>query len=257
MENERMDNNMNEQQQAAQKSAKARKSLLLNRLLLAASVVLFAAGVWLLVRQYVFIPDAYVAPPTPTAAPASTPGPTAVAAVTTPSPTPYVKKIPVTLHFTERAISCPIEPVTIVDDVDKKGNPILDENGEPVKIMGTIDSEKVAAWLEEGPSPGEPGNAIINGHIRWKKVAGVFSVLSDMAPGEKMAVTYDDGSVTYFAVASVDVFTIDDWPAWVMEQSSDTRMTLITCHGEWNSSQGTSNERVIVVAKPLDDQGVS
>ncbi|MEA4969341.1 MAG: class F sortase [Candidatus Pelethousia sp.] len=251
-----MDNNMNEQQQAAQKSAKARKSLLLNRLLLAASVVLFAAGVWLLVRQYVFIPDAYVAPPTPTVAPAS-PGPTAAAAVTTPSPTPYVKKIPVTLHFTERAISCPIEPVGIVNDVDKKGNPILDENGEPVKIMGTIDSEKVAAWLEEGPSPGEPGNAIINGHIRWKKVAGVFSVLSDMAPGEKMAVTYDDGSVTYFAVASVDVFTIDDWPAWVMEQSGDTRMTLITCHGEWNSSQGTSNERVIVVAKPVDEQSVS
>lgn len=249
-------NNTNEEQQAAQKSAKARKSLLLNRLLLAASVLLFAAGVWLLVRQYVFIPDAYVAPPTPTAAPAPTPGPTA-AAVATPSPTPYVKKIPVTLHFTEREISCPIEPVGIVDDVDKKGNPILDENGEPVKIMGTIDSEKVAAWLEEGPSPGEPGNAIINGHIRWKKVAGVFSVLSDMAPGEKMAVTYDDGSVTYFAVASVDVFTIDDWPAWVMEQSSDTRMTLITCHGEWNSSQGTSNERVIVVAKPLEDQDVS
>lgn len=257
MENERMDNNnTNEEQQAAQKSAKARKRLLLNRLLLAASVLLFAAGVWLLVRQYVFIPDAYVAPPTPTAAPAPTPGPTA-AAVATPSPTPYVKKIPVTLHFTEREISCPIEPVGIVDDVDKKGNPILDENGEPVKIMGTIDSEKVAAWLEEGPSPGEPGNAIINGHIRWKKVAGVFSVLSDMAPGEKMAVTYDDGSVTYFAVASVDVFTIDDWPAWVMEQSSDTRMTLITCHGEWNSSQGTSNERVIVVAKPLEDQDVS
>lgn len=249
-------NNTNEEQQAAQKSAKARKRLLLNRLLLAASVLLFAAGVWLLVRQYVFIPDAYVAPPTPTAAPAPTPGPTA-AAVATPSPTPYVKKIPVTLHFTEREISCPIEPVGIVDDVDKKGNPILDENGEPVKIMGTIDSEKVAAWLEEGPSPGEPGNAIINGHIRWKKVAGVFSVLSDMAPGEKMAVTYDDGSVTYFAVASVDVFTIDDWPAWVMEQSSDTRMTLITCHGEWNSSQGTSNERVIVVAKPLEDQDVS
>ncbi len=257
MENEHMDNNnMNEEQQAAQKSAKASKSLLLNRLLLAASIVLFAAGVWLLVRQYVFIPDAYVAPPTPTAAPAPTPGPTA-AAVATPSPTPYVKKIPVTLHFTEREISCPIEAVGIVDDVDKKGNPILDENGEPVKIMGTIDSEKVAAWLEDGPSPGEPGNAIINGHIRWKKVAGVFSVLSDMAPGEKMAVTYDDGSVMYFAVASVDVFTIDDWPAWVMEQSSDTRMTLITCHGEWNSSQGTSNERVIVVAKPLEDQGVS
>lgn len=243
---------MDNEKQTTQTNAKARKSLLLNRLLLGASVVLFALGVWLLVRQHVFIPDAYVAPATP--APVATPAPTAAAAAATPSPTPYVKKIPITLHFTEREISCPIEPVGIEDDVDKDGNPVLDEFGNPVKIMGTIDSEKVAAWLEEGPSPGEPGNAIINGHIRWKKVAGVFSVLKDMAPGEKLAVTYDDGSVMYFAVESMDIFTIDDWPSWVMEQSSDTRMTLITCHGEWNRSRGTSNERVVVVAKPLEEQ---
>lgn len=223
---------------------------MLNRLLLVASVLLFAAGVWMLVRQYVFIPDAYVAPPSP--APISTPGPTAEV---TPAPTPYVKRIPVTLHFADREVSCPVEPVGIVIDTDKKGNPILDEQGNPIEIMGTIDSEKVAAWLETGPSPGEYGNAVINGHIRWKKVAGVFSVLSDMIPGEKLAVTYDDGSVLYFAVESVDIFTIDDWPAWVMEtDSGDARMTLITCHGEWNREQGTSNERVVVVAKPLESQ---
>lgn len=232
-------------------SEKARKSLLLNRLLLGASVVLFLAGVWLLVRQYVFIPEAYVPPVTPTPAPTATPGPTAAA---TPSPTPYVKKIPVTLHFTDRQISCPIEPVGIVDDTDKHGNPILDENGDPIKIMDTIDSEKVSAWLEDGHSPGEMGNAILNGHIRWKKVAGVFSVLSDMVPGEKIAVTYADGSVAYFAVESMDIFTIDDWPEWVMEiNSGDVRMTLITCHGEWNRAEGTSNERVVVVAKPVEE----
>lgn len=253
MEKERLDHTQDMDQQEREQAEKKRRGLLLNRLLLVASLLLFAAGAWLLVRQYVFIPDAYVAPPTPTPAPIATPVPTAVA---TPSPTPYVKKIPVTLHFTQREISCPIEPVDIVVETDKKGNPILDEAGNPVNIMDTIDSAKVAAWLQSGPSPGEEGNAIINGHIRWKKVAGVFSVLSDMAVGEKLAVTYDDGSVLYFAVTSVDIFTIDDWPAWVMETNSgDSRMTLITCHGEWNRTQGTSNERVIVVAKPLEDQG--
>lgn len=229
---------------------KKRRSLLLNRLLLGASVLLFLAGVWMLVRQYVFIPDAYVAPTTPTPTATALPTPTAQV---TPSPTPYVKKIPITLHFMEREISCPIEPVGIVDDVDKKGNPVLDENGEPIKTMGTIDSAKVAAWLEDGPSPGEPGNAIINGHIRWAKVAGVFSVLGDMAIGERIAITYEDGSSLYFAVESVDIFTIDDWPEWVMQlDSGDTRLTLITCHGDWNSAQGTSNERVVVVAKPVE-----
>ncbi|MEA5059400.1 MAG: class F sortase [Candidatus Pelethousia sp.] len=246
MENDRM----NKAQEGAD-TKQNRKGRLLNWLLLAASALLFAAGVWLLVRQYIFIPDAYVAPPATTPA-LTTPAPSAVA---TPSPTPYIKKIPVTLHFTEREISCPIEPVGVIQATDKHGDLIFDEQGDPVYTMGTIDSEKVAAWLETGPSPGEYGNAILNGHIRWKKVAGVFSVLSDMGIGEKIAVTYDDGSVLYFAVESMDVFTIDDWPAWVMEtDSGDARMTLITCHGEWNSQQGTSNERVVVVAKPILEQ---
>ena len=246
------------QGQAPAMDDKNRRSRLLSNILMAVSIVLFLSGAYLIVRQYVYIPDSYVAPATPIPAlptPSALPTPTQTAEVT-PSPTPYIKKIPVTLHFTDREISCPIEPVGIVDDVDKKGRPILDENGEPIKIMGTINSAKVAAWLEDGPSPGELGNAIINGHIRWAKVAGVFSVLGDMTPGEEIAVTYDDGGVMYFAVDSVDIFTIDDWPEWVMEiESLDTRVTLITCHGEWNSAQGTSNERVVVVARPIEEQG--
>lgn len=249
MEKERIDQDQaSENKDAAQKKKRAR---LLNRLLLLGSILLFAAGVVVLVRQYIFIPGAYVPPPTPAFTPAATPAPTAEA---TPSPTPYVKKVPVTLHFVEREISCPIEPVGVVQETDKKGNPVLDESGNPVYAMGTIDSEKVSAWYEDGPSPGEYGNAILNGHITWKKVAGVFSVLSELEVGEQLAVTYDDGSAMYFTVASSDVFTIDDWPAWVMAMDTgDTRMTLITCHGDWNSKAGTRNERVVVVAKPAGE----
>ena len=194
-------------------------------------------------------------PATPVPTPVATP---AVTAQATPTPTPYIKVAPVTLHFVEKEISCPIEPVGLEVSTDKDGEPILDESGEPVYTMGTIDSEKVAAWLQEGPSPGEYGNALINGHITWKKVAGVFSVLSDLEIGEQIAVTYADGSVRYFEVTSNDVFPIDDYPEWVMSlDTGDTRMTLITCHGDWNSSAGTRNERAVVVAKPVEQDGTA
>ncbi len=230
------------------------KSKLFNIALLSLSAVLFIAGAIIIIRQYVFIPDKYVAPPTVTITPAPTLDTVATAAPT-PSPTPYVKKVPVRMYFVDREISCPIETVGVVTQTDKKGDTITDKDGNPTYAMGTIDSEKVAAWLTDSASPGEEGNAIINGHVRWKKVAGVFSILSDLTHGEEIVIEYADGSTMSFFVDTVDLITIDDVPDWVMAYDlDDVRMTLITCHGDWNSSAGTSNERVVVVCRPaLDD----
>ena len=230
------------------------KNKLFNTLLLTLSAVLFIAGMIMIIRQYVFFPDAYEAPPVVTI----TPSPTLSAALTaapTPSPTPYVQKIPVKMYFVDREISCPIETVGVVTQTDKSGDVITDEDGNPTYAMGTIDSEKVAAWLTESVSPGEEGNAIINGHVRWKKVAGIFSILPDLTHGEEIVIEYGDGSTKPFYVDTVDYITIDDVPDWVMAyDTGDVRMTLITCHGDWNSSAGTANERVVVVCRPtLDD----
>lgn len=242
------------------KEQKRKNARRISRLLLLCSAAFFISGVLMLVRQYVFIPEAYVPPAAATPTPTATPRPTATLAplatptpTPQPTPTPYVRVAPATLHFVERQISCPIEAVGKEQATDRHGDPLFDEAGNPLYTMGTVDSEKVAAWFEEGPSPGEYGNAIINGHITWKKVAGVFSILEEMESGEELAITYENGDVKYFAVESVNIFPIDDYPAWVMSMDTgDTRLTLITCHGEWNRGAGTRNERVIVVAKPVE-----
>lgn len=256
MENDRIE--MKQTPENNQDERKKQRARRLNWLLLAGSILLFIAGVVVLIRQYVFIPGEYVAPATPTPAMSSAPATPGQTPEATPSPTPYVKKIPVTLHFVDREVSCPIVPVGIIQATGKDDQPLYDEAGNPLYTMDTLDSEKEAAWLETGPSPGEYGNAILNGHITWKKVAGVFSVLKDIQIGENIAVTFEDGSVAYFQVTSRDVFTIDDYPEWVMAtDTGDTRMTMITCGGDWNSSAGTHNDRIVVVAKPVEDAGDS
>ena len=207
--------------------------------LLAAAVIIYA----MYIRETVYVPDKYEAPPTPTPEVSGAP-----------EPTPYVKRTPVMMYFTKKKISFPIETVGIIPYTDKEGNVIKDEDGETVYTMDTADSAKVAAWLEDSASPGEYGNAIFTGHSSFRHVAGVFSVLPDMRVGEEIIVKYDDGSTMAFIVTSVYIRSIYDMPENVMKyDTGDSRMTLNTDYGEsWNSGLGTRNQRCVVIAKPKD-----
>ena len=41
---------------------------------------------------------------------------------------------------------------------------------------------KELVWWKYGPTPGEPGSAVIAGHLDWKHVAGVFNRLAETNP---------------------------------------------------------------------------
>jgi hypothetical protein len=204
--------------------------------------VLLTAGAIITVREYVLIKAPYTPPPTPQ--PAVTPSPTAeptekpgITPSPTPSPTPYIKPIPVKIYFTEREIECDIVKVGIL------------ENGE----MATVDDAKLAAWLEMGPAPGEPGNALINGHVRWKGTKGYFSILKEMRVGEEVVIEFEDGSVKTFEAVSTDIYKLGAIPDDVLNLGGETRMTLITCLGDYNPDIGTSESRVVVVCKPKQE----
>lgn len=78
------------------------------------------------------------------------------------------------MYFTGREISFPVETVGIVPYTDSKGREVKAEDGSTVYTMGTVDSEKVAAWLDASASPGEYGNAIFNGPCILEKGSGRF-----------------------------------------------------------------------------------
>ena len=196
----------------------------------------FLTGVYLILRQYVLFPENYVPPPTltptatvvptPTLAPSATPLPT-------PSPTPYVQKIPVRIYFTDHKLQAEIKPVGVT------------ENNE----MGTLDSAQDSAWYQFGPSPGEPGNALLNGHVRWKGEKGTFSILKEMKTGEEVVIEFDDGTFKYFIVDTLNTYLLDEVPASVMDLKGESRMTLITCLGDYDQALGTSRSRVVAVCK--------
>lgn len=197
------------------------------------SALLMLYGLWLLVRQFVIFDSGYQPPPiiiTPMPTIADNGGdPTGE-----PVPTEYVKVAPTKIYFVERAISCVIQPVGLT----------------PSRAMDTVDDPHIAAWYKDGPSPGEEGNALINGHVRWKGVVGYFSVLPEMDIGEKIVIEYENGWHNAFYVTEVLFYPFDEVPSEIMSLDGETRVTLISCYGRWNQEYGTSEQRVFVICKP-------
>ena len=145
------------------------------------------------------------------------------------------------MWFTGKQIECVIQPVGRI------------ETGPLAGKMATIDSATIAAWYEPGPEPGEPGNSLINGHVRWKGVAGVFQILHTIDTGEEVVIGFVDGTYRHFYVVSRDIYQRDKYPPDIMGDHGDTRVTLITCHGEFDRTANTSVNRCFVVLKLKDD----
>ena len=126
------------------------------------------------------------------------------------------------------------------------------ENGQ----MEVIDRADAATWLENvsgslRPAPGEEGNAIIAGHKSKDGVAGTFKVLWDAKAGDAVVIDYEDGTQGWFYIDSIDRYPYQEVPASVMSANAESpQLTLITCIGEWDSSGGTSSERLVAVCKP-------
>lgn len=107
----------------------------------------------------------------------------------------------------------------------------------------------VATWYRYGATPGDEGNAIVAGHVRWAGKRGDFALLHDIPVDDEVIITLDNGEERVFKVISNSTFKLKDVPDWVMALGGEERLTLITCAGEFDRDMGTSNSRTIVICK--------
>ena len=209
--------------------------------MLVVSIAAFLYFLFTYISENTLQPGPYQTPPisvspTSTFQPTSTPSPSATPEPT-PSPTPYVKLAPVHLYFPNQSIDMEVKPVG------------RDDDGH----MGTIGAYNIAAWYSPGPAPGDDGNALINGHVRWKGKLGLFSILPDMKIGDPVVTEHEDGSTRTFYVVSIDIYPLGEIPDEVMSRKGERRVTLITCNGEFSHELGTSVNRCVVVCKLAED----
>lgn len=119
---------------------------------------------------------------------------------------------------------------------------------------GTIavpDSNDFAGWYEEGPRPGQPGPAVILGHVDSQDGPAVFYDLKTLPIGSDIHVDRADGSTMTFRVSGRSQVPKTLFPTdLVYGATLEPSLRLVTCGGVFNRSAGSYLDNVIVYAEP-------
>nr|WP_232521030.1 class F sortase [Micromonospora phaseoli] len=133
--------------------------------------------------------------------------------------TPTVAR-PVSLSVPSIEVSAPVKPVGDAPDGSIAVPP--------------LSRHEETGWYDRGPVPGEPGPAVIVGHVDTKSGPSVFYDLGKLGVGDTVEVAREDGSVAVFTVDSVEHFPKDQLPAdRVYGHDGPASLRLITCGGQW------------------------
>jgi sortase (surface protein transpeptidase) len=107
----------------------------------------------------------------------------------------------------------------------------------------------VTGWWTGGSRPGEPGPAVIAGHVDSKTGAAVFYELPRLRKGDVVFVKRQDGSRARFVVQGSATYSKDRFPtARVYGATRRPTLRLITCSGEFDRSTGHYLDNTVVYA---------
>ena len=114
--------------------------------------------------------------------------------------------------------------------------------------MATAKSYQNVAWYDLGPAPGQPGNALINGHVNWWTGNAVFTNLYRVRAGDQVEVIRADGTVVRFRISVKQTVDANARIASLFAPSTVSTLTLITCAGAWNPLTLSDTQRLLVSA---------
>ncbi|MGR6318456.1 class F sortase [Micromonospora soli] len=147
--------------------------------------------------------------------------------------------LPVRLAVPAIEVTAPVTPVGQAKDGSVAVPPLTEHNQ--------------TGWYDRGAVPGEPGRAVIVGHVDTKSGPAVFYRLHDLKPGDRIEVTRSDRSVVTFKVDTVEYFDKANLPAdRVYGESGPPELRLITCGGDWVGGRTGYQDNVITFASLVD-----
>ena len=112
----------------------------------------------------------------------------------------------------------------------------------------------VAGWFEGGPFPGEPGPAVVVGHVDSTSGPAVFYRLRDLRKGDVIVVWRKGDTRSRFRVESLRWFSKSAFPTQLVYQATATpALRLITCGGAFDDSTGHYVDNLVVFATPMAD----
>ena len=115
------------------------------------------------------------------------------------------------------------------------------------------DDPTVVGWYQYGPSPGQPGSAVLAGHLDWHRRPGAFQRLGRVSLGSIVTIQYADGSSQRFQVVDNILIPKPSLPVSdVFERTGLPTLRLITCGGTFDRRTRHYRSNVVVTAVPID-----
>ncbi|MEJ2854579.1 MULTISPECIES: class F sortase [unclassified Saccharothrix] len=179
--------------------------------------------------------------PEPTTGPTPPPPASAPSGTTTPSPA-----------APPQAGATRIDPTEVViPKIGARSSLVpLGLNPDETIEVPPVEQPMQAGWYVHARAPGEPGPAIILGHVDGNSQPGIFHRLAELAPGDGIDVARADGSTVRFTVVRVDQVPKERFPTdAVYGDTPDPVLRLITCGGVFDRSARSYQDNVIVYAK--------
>jgi sortase (surface protein transpeptidase) len=126
----------------------------------------------------------------------------------------------------------------------------LDRLGRaPDKTVQVPSRWEVAGWYAPGTRPGDPGSAVILGHVDSKSGPAVFYRLRELRRGDLVEVARADGSTVRFAVQRIEQYDKRRFPTdEVYYPTLTPALRLVTCGGEFDATAGHYRSNIIVFA---------
>lgn len=162
------------------------------------------------------------------------PSPPAASPAPTPTPASGVTRlVPGRLVVPKIRVDAPIEQVTVDGD---------DDMAPPRKPTNV-------GWYAPGVTPGQAGDAVIDGHLDWYGMPqAVFYDLDKLRAGDEVDVISQGGVRLRFRVTDSTPVSRTARPAGLFATTGAPRLTLVTCVGDWDASAGQYNQRLLVDA---------
>jgi len=105
-------------------------------------------------------------------------------------------------------------------------------------------------YYKFGPTPGEPGPAVILGHVDSYKGPAVLFSLGQIKEGDEIQIERADGSVAHFAVTEMTRQPQDEFPTKkVYSDINFAGLRVITCTGVYDHGSLRYSHNLVVYAK--------
>ena len=118
---------------------------------------------------------------------------------------------------------------------------------EADRTVEVPDDPMRTGWYRLGPRPGQPGSAVVLGHVDSTAGSAVFARLRDLRVGDLVVVVGADGLSSTFRVDLLSTYANAEFPAEDVYAAPgpEARLNLVTCGGRYTPETGHQANLVV------------